>query len=352
MVLKNLTRNYIAYGTVDIKYIMSGDNAVLKATATCSASGITHSEAFDALGYASAGAVIGAVPTGSNVLSYTIDNLGVKIKYADFGSAGDPATDSIVKPLHHDIDSTNNNPALRRTEYLDGKDSLTGGIFETKPEFDIHTKLNLTGPLSSSNATTGQPLLCINPGNGTVSVGAEQLSGTYVSNYGTSNANSAVPLFGVAGTAFPNAVFGIDHDTGDGKDATNRTALGVRRSTVKYAIAQTAPGIPQTNFEALFGADMNYEVQDNTGKIWVLGNTSFGVQCIGADGYPEGAFSVNMVLAGDQNVSGQICNFRVTYDGITHVRGLNLNGQLVTIEPGTGYLKLGRTGQIQEHEFL
>lgn len=299
---KKLTPTYLAFGTINVQYTMQGDETILTATATCSASGSTQSAAFANLEDTAAVVVATITPSGANISSYDVCNTGIKIAYTP-----------------------------------------SGVVPESIPEFNSHPSLNLTGALRSSNASTGQGLLEINPEKGTISVGAEQLSGTYAGNYATSNPTPAGgPLLGVAGTSFPIGVFSIKQDgkVGAGNDITNRTALGVRRTTAKYAVADTVPTF-KSDFGETFGAGMNYEVQDNTGRIWELGSTSFGVERLDANDMPLGAFSVNMATLGAQNVPYETCNLRVAYDGTTYVRGLNINGMPVTIEPGTGYLKVG-----------
>ena len=53
-----------------------------------------------------------------------------------------------------------------------------------------------------------------------------------------------------------------------------------------------------------------------------------------------------MVGIDGQNDPFEICNLRVGYDGTTYVKGLNINGAPVAIEPGTGYLIAGGPAEV------
>ena len=301
MVLKHLTPTYLAFGTINVQYTMPGDDTPLTATATCSATGSTQSGAFVGLEDSAAGAVVNTVPVDANILRYDVCNTGIKIAYAP-----------------------------------------SGVVPESIPEFNSHPSLQLTGELRSANPTTGEMLVGINPTVGTVKIGANQAPGAYKGTYGTSNdATIGDPLLAVSGTSFQIAVFSIKQDgtVGAGNDITNFSAIRVRRNTAKYAVAETVPTFPRRVFGETFGPAMNYEVEDNTGRIWELGSTSFGVEKLDTNGNPLGGFSVNMVSLDDNNNPSEICNFRVRNDGTTYVRGLNISGMPVTIEPGTGYLK-------------
>jgi len=300
MVLANLIPAYLAFGTIGIQYTMPGDDTPLKATATSSATGSTQTGAFAALEDAAAAAVRYAVPPGATINGYNLYNTGIKISYTPVGV-----------------------------------------IPESIPEYNAHPSLSLTGVLGSSNATTGAQLLAVDPTLGEILVGAELVDGTYVGNYATSNGDSATPQLGVASNKFPNAVFERkqDAEAGDNSDKKNYTTYGGRRTTEKYTIAETVP-TSTAIFGALFGADMNYEVQDKTGNTWELGNTNFGVEGLDANGNPLGAFSVNMVSLDDNNNPVETCNFRIKNDGTTCVKAFNLNGQIVTVDPVTGFLKV------------
>lgn len=309
MVLTHLTPIYIAFGTINVQYTMPGDDTPLTATATCSATGSTQSGAFVALEESAADAVANTVPVGANISRYELYNTGIKISYAPAGSVAEPT-------------------AL----------------------FHSHPSLQLTGELRSANPTTGEVLVGIDPTVGSVKIGANQVSGNYkgtISGNPNWDATIGDPLLAVSGSTFPNAVFTIKQDEplGEDGDIKNYSALGARRTTQKYEIADTVP-ISKSVFGQMFGADMNYEVQDNTGSIWVMGNTNFGVEGLDANGNPQGAFSVNMVSLDDNNNPSEICNFRVGYDGTIYVKGLNLNGAPVTIEPGTGYLIAGTQAEV------
>lgn len=91
---------------------------------------------------------------------------------------------------------------------------------------------------------------------------------------------------------------------------------------------------------------MNYELQDNTGYTWSLGTTTFGVEKLDTNGNPLGGFSVNMVSLDDNNNPSETCNLRVGYDGTTYVKGLNINGAPVTIDPATGHLIAGAPAEV------
>jgi hypothetical protein len=307
MVLSILTPTCVAFGTITVQYSVSGSDVISTATATCSAAGSTQPDAFGALEEASAGAAYGAVPANATLLGYNLYNTGITISYAPGGT-----------------------------------------VSESTPLYRSHPGLDLTGKIRSLNATTGQGLLDINPEKGTISVGAEQLSGTYAGNYDNLNDPIAQqPLLAVSGSRLPNAVFTILHDKaiGDSSDKKNYPTLGARRMTKKYTIAETAPTI-NSDFGALFGADISYEVEDKTGHTWSLGTTSFGIEGLDVNGNPQGAFSVNMVGIDDNNNTSETCNFRIRNDGTTYVRAINLNGRPVTVDPGTGYLTVGATADI------
>jgi hypothetical protein len=306
MVQTKLHPTYLAFGTITVQYTMPDDDRLLTATATCSATGSTQSGAFVALEESAADAVANTVPVGANISRYDLYNTGIKISYAPGGT-----------------------------------------VPESTALFHSHPSLHLTGDLRSLNPITGEVLVGIDPTVGSVKIGANQVSGTYKATYGTSNGKVQDPLLAVSGPTFPNAVFTRKQDepVGVDIDIKNYTALGARRTTQKYAIAETVPTFKSV-FGEMFGADMNYEVQDNTGSTWVMGNTTFGVEGLDANGNPQGAFSVNMVGIDGQNDPFEICNLRVGYDGTTYVKGLNINGAPVTIEPGTGYLIAGAPAEV------
>lgn len=308
MVLPKLIPIYLAFGTINVQYTMPGDDTPLTATATCSATGSTQSGAFGALEESAADAVVSAVPVGANILRYDLYNTGIKISYAP------------------------------------------GSVAESTPVYYSHPSLQLTGELRSANPTTGEMLVGIDPTAGTVKIGSNQAPGNYkgiISGNPNWDATIGEPLLAVSGSTFPNAVFTIKQDEplGEDGDIKNYSALGARRTTQKYEIADTVP-ISKSVFGQMFGADMNYEVQDNTGYIWDLGNTTFGVEGLDANNNPQGGFSVNMVSLDDNNNPSETCNFRVGYDGTTYVKGLNINGAPVTIEPGTGYLIAGTQAEV------
>jgi hypothetical protein len=297
----NLTPTYLAFGTITVQYTVPGNDGILTATATCSATGSTQSGAFVALEESAAGTVANAVPVGANISSYDLYNTGIKIAYTP-----------------------------------------SGGGPESIPVYHSHPSLHLTGELRSVNPTTGEMLVGIDPISGSVKIGANQVSGTYKGTYGTSNDKVQNPLLAVSGSIFPNAVFIIGErgSAGVDSDIKNYPAIGTRRTTKKYAIADTLPVISDDLDVVTFGAGMNYEVQDNTGYTWSLGTTTFGVEGLDANGNPQGGFSVNMVSLDDNNNPSETCNLRVGYDGTTYVKAFNLNGQIVTVDPATGYLKV------------
>jgi len=298
MVLPNLNPTYVALGTIKVRYTLSENDGILTATATCSATGPTQSVAFDALKDSAADAVANAVPVGANIKGYDLCNTGITISY-----------------------------------------NADGVIPESAPLYRSHPNLQLTGEIRNSNATTGETLLSVDPRAGLVQIGANQAPGTYAGNYDNSNDTIGDPLFAVSGSRLPNAVFTIVQDAAIGEDGDikNYSALGARRTTKKYEIAETTPTI-NSGFGALFGASIDYEVEDKTGNTWKLGNTSFCVDGVDANGNPLGAFSVGMVRLDNNNNSSETCNFRIRNDGTTWVKGLNINDRPVTIEPGTGYL--------------
>jgi len=306
MVLTHLSPTYVAFGTITVQYTMPGDDTPLTATATCSATGSTQSGAFAAFEESAADAVANTVPVGANTLRYDLYNTGIKISY-------EPA----------------------------------GSVAESTPVYYSHPSLQLTGELRSANPTTGEMLVGIDPTAGTVKIGSNQAPGNYKGTYGTSNGVIGNPVLAVSGSTFPNAVFTIVQDAAGGveSDIKNYPALGVRSTTQKYDIADTVPTI-KSDFGEMFGAGMNYELQDNTGYTWSLGTTTFGVEGLDANNNPQGGFSVNMVSLDDNNNPSETCNFRVGYDGTTYVKGLNINGAPVTIEPGTGYLIAGARAEV------
>jgi hypothetical protein len=73
----NLTPIYVAFGTITVQYTMPGNDGILTATATCSATGSTQSGAFVALEDSEAGAVANSVPVDANILRYDILNTGI-----------------------------------------------------------------------------------------------------------------------------------------------------------------------------------------------------------------------------------------------------------------------------------
>jgi len=306
MVLTHLSPTYVAFGTITVQYTMPDDDRALTATATCSATGSTQSGAFVGLEDSAAGAVANTVPVDAIILRYNLYNTGIKISYAPIGS-----------------------------------------VLEPTPVYHSHPSLQLTGELRSANPTTGEMLIGIDPTAGSVKIGANQAPGAYKGTYGTSNGAIGDPVLAVSGSTFPNAVFTIVQDAAGGveSDIKNYPALGVRSTTQKYDIADTVPTI-KSDFGEMFGAGMNYELQDNTGYTWSLGTTTFGVERLDANGNPLGGFSVNMVSLDDNNNPSEICNFRVRNDGTTCVRGLNLNGAPVTIDPATGYLIAGARAEV------
>lgn len=82
----NLTPIYVAFGTITVQYTMPGNDGILTATATCSATGSTQSGAFVALEDSAAGAVANTVPDGAIISRYDLDNTGIKISYVPVGS--------------------------------------------------------------------------------------------------------------------------------------------------------------------------------------------------------------------------------------------------------------------------
>lgn len=86
MVLKNFTTTHVAFGTIIVQYTIPGNDGILTATATCSATGSTQSSAFVGLEESAAGAVANTVPVDANILRYDLDNTGIKISYVPAGS--------------------------------------------------------------------------------------------------------------------------------------------------------------------------------------------------------------------------------------------------------------------------